>query len=515
MGQSFDLGKVVGEMVVKQGYADETFQNELSTAGCLGWYYKDLSKISDTIYQLTICDKMGQAVTDCVLANGVEISFKADYSACFCGTMDFTNRAIGLVQVTLYNTLPSNWKPEEHEYDYDTTVEKPGRGYLWVPMNPGHGKVPIGEGAVAFGSGCIANEIGAFASGRYNLADGRYSFASGNGNTAGYASHAEGYSTKATGLQSHSEGYYTEATGNTTHAEGRLTKATASSAHSEGYNTKATGDYSHAEGKNAEASAEEAHAEGLNTKASGKWGAHAEGEQCKATGNSGAHAEGLGSEANHTASHAEGKYSKTGLDCQHVQGQYNKQLGSGWVDVIGWGSSSTRKNISALDSSGNLHIKGKLYQGATNNDCTNGYLMKKPMEKKDDVTFAGQDVEKTYSDGLSDVVVIVKLPAGTTIPSGTYPTIRIYNGTTQITRFALNYQATALTNDAKAYAKSIYDAGVRWNSESFEYKTSSVIGHERVYPGDGFMVLSDNPVTKVKLESFVSGMTAEIYGRDW
>ena len=515
MHKSFDLGKVVGAMIVKMGYAAETFRNELSTAGCLGWYYKDLEKVSDTVYQLTICDIMGQAVTDCTLADGSEISFKADYSACFCGTISFTNRGIGLAQVTLYNTLPSNWKPEEHEYEYDQTVAKPGRGYLWSPMNPDLGQVPIGTGAVAIGEGNKANELGAFASGRYNLADGRYSFASGNGNTAGYASHAEGYGTKATGLQSHSEGYYTEATGNTTHAEGRSTKATGLAAHAEGYSTIASGDYSHAEGKNGQATAERAHCEGFAGQASG-FDSHCEGFQCKATAQA-AHAEGLQCNAKHNGAHVEGGYHDSGAAYQHVQGKYAKTLGTSWADVVGWGASGSKKNISALDTDGNLHIRGKLYQEASNNDCTNGTVTqaKKQMVKKDDVTFSGQDVTKTYSNGLSDVVVIVKLPSGTTIPSGTYPTIRIYNGTTQITRFALNYQASALSSDAKAYVKSIYDAGVRWNSESFEYKTNSTIGHERVYPGDGFMVILDMSVTKIELKSFVSGMSAEIYGRDW
>jgi len=396
MSKSFDLGKVVGELLIEPGYAEQTFANELSTAGCRGWYYKDLSKISATVYQLTICDKMGQAVTDCHLGDGAEISWKADYSANFCGTISFTNRSVGLAQVTLYKELPENWVPEAHQYDYDETALKPGRGYLWPPLNPGLGKIEIGYGAAAFGSGNQANELGAFAVGENNLADGRYSFASGSGNKVGYSSHAEGQDNEATGLFSHAEGKDTKATAAGAHSEGRETTASGLYSHAEGYQTTASGKHSHAEGKNTEVTGEYSHAEGLNTKVTGKYGAHAEGEGSQAAGNS-AHAEGLNTKAGQKSAHAEGESTETGAASQHVQGKYNKVLGASYVDVTGWGTASAKRNIEVLDTDGNKYLHGDLYVGATGDDGVEG------ARKIEDRVFvirrtSGTSIDRTYEE---------------------------------------------------------------------------------------------------------------------
>lgn len=240
----FDLGKVVGEMVVKQGFSEDSFTNESSYAGCKGWYYKDLTEASENVYQLTICDEQGRAVTDCLLGDGAEISWKADYSANFCGTILFTNRSTGTVQVTLYAALPDNWIPSVHQYDYDPSAVKPGRGYLWSPLNPSLGKVIIGDGAVGFGCGNKANELGGFSCGRNNLVDGRYGFSSGDGNKVGYAAHAEGQGNEATELYSHAEGKTTKAKHKYSHAEGLGTETGANGQHVQGkYNEKLEGQY--------------------------------------------------------------------------------------------------------------------------------------------------------------------------------------------------------------------------------------------------------------------------------
>ena len=396
MSRSYDLGKVVGAMIVKQGYADETLRNELSTAGCLGWYYKDLMKVSDTVYQLTICDTMGRAVTDCDLVDGTEISWKADYSANFCGTISFTNRSIGWAQVTLYKTLPTNWIPSKHQYDFDPLAVKPGRGYLWSPENQDAGKVPIGQGAATFGYENHANEVGSFAVGEENIVDGRYAFASGSGNKVGYAGHAEGQDNEALELYCHAEGKGTKATAYGAHAEGRGTTASGEYSHAEGYGTKASGKHAHAEGKNTETAGEYSHAEGLSTKAAGKYGAHAEGEGSQASGNS-SHAEGLNTKAGYKASHAEGESTESGATHQHVQGKYNKVMGSSYVNVVGWGSSSTRKNIEVTEVNGNKYLRGNIYVEATDDDGVGGAC------KIEDKVFVirkltGTSIDRTYTE---------------------------------------------------------------------------------------------------------------------
>ena len=382
MGKNIDLGQVTGELYLHEGYANDSVRNNISSSGALGWYYKDFAWSRSTLtFGLTICNAQGETV-DAAIEAGDEFSFKADYSANFCGTV--TGYFNGTIWATLYAELPSNWLPEKHEYDYDETAVNPGRGYVWIPAKPALGVVKIGEGACAVGSGNKANELGAFASGRNNLADGRYSFASGDNNKAGYACHVEGQDNVATELFAHAEGKETEATGYGAHSEGRLSKAWGKYAHAEGYNTKAEGENSHAEGKGSRASGVQSHAEGLNTVASGKWGAHSEGESSKAVGNS---------------SHAEGLSCETGnVTAQHVQGKYNVVLGSSYADIVGWGSSSSsKKNISVLDTSGNLYLAKDIYVNATN---ANGYTGARKIEDKVFVITkgSGTTVDRSYDE---------------------------------------------------------------------------------------------------------------------
>lgn len=118
---------------------------------------------------------------------------------------------------------------------------------------------------------------------------------------------------------SHSEGLRTIASGRSSHSEGENTMASGSRAHAEGNVTSATGSNSHAEGANTTASGNHSHAEGQNTTAAG--------------------------------------------DCQHVFGQHNVSNTTD-VEIVGWGTSSTRKNIRTLDNSGNMTIAGTLTQSS-------------------------------------------------------------------------------------------------------------------------------------------------------
>jgi hypothetical protein len=180
--------------------------------------------------------------------------------------------------------------------------------------------------------------------------------------------------TYASGLGAHTEGLNTLATGKGAHAEGSRTFAGASRAHAEGTDTSATGSNSHAEGQDSMAKGQAAHAEGFGTVAGtkdgsgGGEGAHSEGTYTKASATA-SHAEGSQTEARATASHAEGGGTIATRECQHVQGRYNYLDVNGdagdFVHIVGWGTSSARKNIHTLDSSGNAIFAGDVTSNKT------------------------------------------------------------------------------------------------------------------------------------------------------
>lgn len=171
--------------------------------------------------------------------------------------------------------------------------------------------------------------------------------------------------------------YYTFGTrgigdiGNYSFVQGTNCTAEYIAAHAEGIDSQAKGGVSHAEGYGCIAW-DSSHAEGQETTACN--GSHAEGQSTVAGTNTGgngqAHAEGAYTNAVHNVSHAEGFHTDTGNAYQHVQGQYN-QIVNGYADVVGWGTYSSRKNISALDIDGNLKLKGDVYVGC-NDDSTGG-----------------------------------------------------------------------------------------------------------------------------------------------
>ena len=202
--------------------------------------------------------------------------------------------------------------------------------------------------------------------------------------SGGY-SHAEGGDTKATVLYAHAEGQTTEASGLRAHAEGYCTFATGNQAHAEGYDTTAAGSASHAEGRFTYAYEQGSHAEGISCKTYG-WHSHAEGEETIACGEN-----------------------------EHVSGKYNVQEVPNWIsgtsyavndyviydntvhrcitansdttftsskwiegasydgaaEIVGGGSSNTRKNIRKLDWNGNEYLKNDIYVRC-GNDSTGG-----------------------------------------------------------------------------------------------------------------------------------------------
>ena len=101
-------------------------------------------------------------------------------------------------------------------------------------------------------------------------------------------------------------------------------------------------------------------AEGQNCKASGSY-AHAEGASCTASGTR-SHAQNNGCTANHADQFAFGSYNK-------VDPSSNSATTHGdWVEIVGNGTSSARKNARTLDWDGNEQLAGQLYVGADTSD---------------------------------------------------------------------------------------------------------------------------------------------------
>lgn len=217
---------------------------------------------------------------------------------------------------------------------------------------------------------------------------------------------------QASGDRSHAEGFETSASGDASHAEGRGSGAAGYGSHAEGWSS-AIGDYSHGEGRDCLAEADYSHAEGYDTKARGQ-GSHSEGYQTSAPG-VGTHAEGYGtiagSNANTVAAHAEGYETKAlghyshaegdstiaSGESQHVFGRFNIADRSN-VEIVGWGTSSTRANIRTLSPTGNEWIAGKYTQEGT------------PTNDKDLTTKLYVD---TITTSLNDEITSLKSIVGT------------------------------------------------------------------------------------------------------
>ena len=147
-------------------------------------------------FSLVLVNGDGEEITPTSVAVNDEFSFKADYSANFCGKV--VSISGSTLVGTLYSELPNNWKPLDYEQNID--------GYLWIPTKPFAGAVKIGSSAVAFGLDNTVNEVGSMSSGVENLVDGRYGFSSGRHNVVTFCATSHGKDNKATGYYSSSEG---------------------------------------------------------------------------------------------------------------------------------------------------------------------------------------------------------------------------------------------------------------------------------------------------------------------
>ena len=202
--------------------------------------------------------------------------------------------------------------------------------------------------------------------------------------SGGY-SHAEGGDTKATDLYAHAEGQTTEASGLRAHAEGYGTFATGNQAHAEGYGTTAAGSSSHAEGRLTYAYEQGSHAEGTSCKAYGR-NSHAEGEGTIACGEN----EHVSGEYNvqevpnwvSGTSYAVNDYviydntiyrcTTANSDTTFTSSKWTSSAGyDGAAEIVGGGSSGTRKNIRKLDWNGNEYLKNDIYVRC-GNDSTGG-----------------------------------------------------------------------------------------------------------------------------------------------
>lgn len=236
--------------------------------------------------------------------------------------------------------------------------------------------VALTDGSHAEGLRTIASGLASHSEGTNTISAGSSSHSEGAfTNSIGDYSHSEGNNTTASGNSSHSEGANTTASGNCSHAEGQNTTAAGDYSHAEGVKTEATADYSHSEGYETTAESAGCHSEGMNTVASGK-AAHSEGVECEATGDY-SHSEGYGSIASGMCSHAEGSGCEASGECssaggsgtvaegvcQRVFGQHNISNTTD-VEIVGWGTSTTPKNIRTLDQSGNMTIAGTLTQSS-------------------------------------------------------------------------------------------------------------------------------------------------------
>ncbi len=242
-----------------------------------------------------------------------------------------------------------------------------------------------------------------------------------NNRAAGQYSVVEGSGTSTTSQAwySHAEGKDTSVTARYGHAEGIETIVSGQAGHAEGYSTQANGLYSHAEGNSTsvDIDVEAGHAEGINTSVNGSY-SHAEGQNTSIS-IEGGHVEGIGT-------------INAGIDGAHVQGKYNVSDSVGrYADIVGWGtSSSNRKNISALTTTGNQILAGTVTIGAANNS-TGGYSIPIPNGLDPDLTYILKFNGSTMSWEIDEAAAADNTTIGYT-DDGKLEVIRkIYDGTTE------------------------------------------------------------------------------------
>ena len=213
--------------------------------------------------------------------------------------------------------------PEVYQLTPSQVASLAGQNHIWADT----GNITVEYGAFLLALGKADENLKMYIDGHYVTAGQK------SGTTLGQNATAEGRDTTASGNSSHAEGSGAIASNAHTHAEGYYTTASGNASHSEGNETVASGDNSHSEGVHTTASGDHSHAEGYYTTASGKY-SHAEGNQTIAAG-----------------------------EAQHVCGRFNVSNTTS-VEIVGWGTSSTRKNIRTLSTTGNEWIAGTLTQAS-------------------------------------------------------------------------------------------------------------------------------------------------------
>lgn len=257
---------------------------------------------------------------------------------------------------------------EASEYDWNAPSEVTGSCGLFDAM--------IIDGSTIGDPYSNSDDFGTFG----NLSTFITSHLEGSNNVASLNAHVEGANNKATGIGSHAEGYMTEASGPFSHAEGEDAIATGQVSHVEGFQVKTTGNYSHVEGYGNVSTTNVEHVEGYFNTANGLF-SHVEGHSNTEEGELN-HMEGFGNTLNGRHTHIEGGSNTANGNLHHISGQYNSVSGhrntvhgldnevtgscqfvagqfakgdAAQSVIIGGGTSSTdRKNVFTIDTSGNV-----------------------------------------------------------------------------------------------------------------------------------------------------------------
>ena len=357
-GTLYATGAVLGNYAT-QTYANTAASNERST------YITVMSSTGIAIHPSTWSQTEGSSYANYLLLNGDGLNiYKGGVSVALYGE----NARVGPVEngysrVELSGT-GIDFKRQTSSSDYATLAHI---GYDEGNASSGTDTAPyytFGTRASSISRNNESNEWTTY------TGIGNWSTSGGSNNiAAGYCSSAEGYNTIAKGVCTHAEGYATLAAGHRSHAEGDGTYAVGRAAHAEGSSAIASGHYAHAEGDHTTASSSESHAEGNHTTASG-YASHAEGGYTTASG-SNSHAEGYYATADGSTSHAGGFGVIAGYSYQTVIGKYNNNNADSAFE-IGWGTSSTSKNILTVKNDGDLYVTGNIYYGCDGDGTSTG-----------------------------------------------------------------------------------------------------------------------------------------------
>lgn len=308
-----------------------------------------------------------------------------------------------------------------------------------------------GRGSVASGQYSHAQNGHTIASGKYSSASGYQSEARGSGSTA------SGYQTIASGVYATSSNYLTNAVGAYSTAAGARTTALGNGSHIEG-GSLTVADWSAAtqykvtngtvvaysgsyyicikDSIGIEPTDEEYWrlcniADGVASHVEGTANTNAKFNTSR-SGQAG-HVEGYANYNDGARGHVEGFQNSNKFSDAHVQGRYAVDNTS-YADVIGWGTSAARKNISSLTTAGNLHLAGDVFV-LSDADGKNGVKLATVADLKS-LPFASTGSTLDLTTDLNDVVT----PGNYLISSkhtavDNFPSTKFINNATQLVVF--------------------------------------------------------------------------------